>query len=195
MQPNNTFERSVIRGRALKVLSSCVTIFAAAILAGCFPYAMNYVSLDGAEVTYRRSPCRDGAPVGVAYERGGVRFEVSLEPHALSPLKDAYVKLRAPRDAAISIPESTALMTFAGRREATAVHLVAAPLDWQGPYVEEARRKSPLAEYRFIFADLPPIDSPGTLQLPAVLVNGVRVESPVLTFERRSYVGMPPLNC
>ena len=162
---------------------------------GCAPYVMSYVSLDGADVTYRRAPCRDGAPVGVAYERGGVRFEVTLEPHNLSPLKDAYLKLRAPKNAAISLAEPIAVVTFRGQGNATTVHLEAAPLDWQGPYVEETRRRSPLAEYRFVFADLPPISSPGTLQLPAILIDGVRVESPLLTFDRRSHAGMAPLNC
>lgn len=170
---------------------------AVGMLPGCFPYVMTYVYLDGPGVTYRRAPCQDGAPVGVAYEKSGIRFEVTLEPHTMSPLKDGYLKLRASRSALISIPDPIALLQFRGQPEgsSTSVRLEAASLDWQGPYVDEARRTSPLAEYRFVFADLPLIDSPGTLRLPVVLIDGVAVESPVLTFERRSYAGMPPLNC
>lgn len=166
-------------------------------LSGCFPYAISYVHLDGHGVSYRRSPCSDGAPVGVRYERSEARFEVTLEPHALSPLKDAYLKVRAPRHMAITIPNPTARIAFRGAAEgrSTTVRLEPAPLDWQGPYVEQMRRASPLAEHRFVFLDLPPIDSPGTLELPVVYVDGVAVESPVLTFERRHYAGMAPLNC
>jgi hypothetical protein len=170
-------------------------VLASGILGGCFPYVMSYVYLDAPGVTYRRSPCRDGAAVGVAYEKSGVRFEVTLEPHALSPLKDAYLKLRAPRSAAISIPEPIAHVVFQGQGKATLVHLKAVPLDWQGPYVEEARRKSLLAEYLFLFDDLPTIQSSGTLQLPVVVIDGAAVESPTFTFERRTYAGIVPLNC
>jgi hypothetical protein len=178
-----------------KIASGTLVVLVAATLPGCFPYLTSYVYLDGPGVTYKRSPCYDGAPVGVAYEKNSVRFEVTLEPHALSPLKQAYLKVRAPRSAAISIPEPTALITFRGQGKPTSVHLQAAPLDWQGPYVEEMRRKSPLAEYRFVFIDLPSIDSPGTLKLPIVVADGAVLESPIFTFERRSYAGIVPLNC
>ena len=178
-----------------RIGSGMVAVLAAATLPGCFPYVTSYVYLDSPGVTYKRSPCYDGAAVGVAYERNGVLFEVTLEPHALSPLKQAYLKVRAPRGAAISIPEPTALITFRGQNSPTSVRLQAAPLDWQGPYVEAMRRKSPLAEYRFVFSDLPPIDSPGTLKLPVVVADGAALESPIFTFERRSYAGIVPLNC
>ena len=135
--------------------------------------------------------------MGVAYEKGGVSFELSLEPHALSPLKDPYLKLSAPRHAAISIPEPIALIRFSGEsaNQFAAVNLKVAPPDRQGPYVKDRRRKSPLAEYRFVFSNLPPINSPGTLELPDVLVDGVVVASPIFAFERRAYAGMVPLNC
>jgi len=178
-----------------RIASGFLIVLIAGTLPGCFPYVTSYVYLDSPGVTYKRSPCQDGAPVGVAYEKSGVRFEVTLEPHGLSPLKQAYLKVRAPRSAAISIPEPTAVITFRGQDKLTSVHLQAAPLDWQGPYVEEMRRKSLLAEYRFVFSDLPAIDSPGTLKLPVVVADGAALESPVLTFERRSYAGIVPLNC
>jgi len=183
--------------KPLKVTLSVIIGVAVAMLPGCFPYVTSYVYLDGPGVTHRRSPCRDGAAVGVAYEKSGIRFEATLEPHGLSPLKEGYLKLRAPRNAAISIPNPIARLRFRSQGEgiSTEVHLRPAPLDWQGPYVDEMRRKSPLAEYRFVFSDLPPIDSPGTLQLPVVFIDGVAVDSPIFTFERRTYAAMEPLNC
>ncbi len=170
---------------------------ALATLLGCVPYVTSYVYLESPGVTYRRAPCYDDAPVGAVYERGGVRFELTLEPLALSHSKDAYLKLSAPRNTAISIPMPIANIKLRGQSEvkSTTVLLKAVPLDWQGPYVDEMRRKSPLAEYRFIFLALPPIQSPGTVKLPAVLIDGVPVESPIFTFERRTYAGMVPLNC
>jgi len=166
-------------------------------LPGCFPYVMTYVYLDGPGVNYLRFPCRDGAPVGVMYQRNEARFEVTLEPHGLSPLKDAFLKIRAPRISLLSIPNPIARITYRGEEQgkSTSVQLKSSSLDWQGPYVEDMRRRSPLAEYRFVFVDLAPITSPGTLELPVVFVDGVAVESPVFTFERRPYAGIPPLNC
>ena len=180
-----------------KMASSVVVGLTATVLSGCFPYMISYVHLDGPGVTYKRAPCRDGAPVAVAYEKSGARFEVTLEPHNLSSLQDAYLKVRAPRDVVVSIPDPTALFKFRSPREGTSisVQLKAAQLDWHGPFVEELRRNSPLAEYRFVFVAPPPIDSPGTLHLPVVLLDGVAVEAPVLTFERRPYAGIAPLNC
>ena len=135
--------------------------------------------------------------MGAIYERGGVRFELMLEPLGLSRSQEAYLKLRVPRDAVVSIPEPTARLKFHGQGDSTsvAVDIKSTALDWQGRYVEEMRRKSPLAEHRFVFVNLPPIHSSGTLELPAVFVGGVPLESPVFTFERRSYAGMVPLNC
>ena len=179
------------------IVSSVVLGFALVTLAGCSPYVISYVYLDSPGVTYKRSPCRDGAPVGVGYERLGVRFEVSLDPHALSRLNEPYLKLHAPRDSVVSIPDPIAQITFRGegKNKPMYVQIKSAPLDWQGPYVEDMRRRSPLAEHRFVFVDLPPIDSPGNLQLPPVSVNGTLVESPAFTFERRAYAGVVPLNC
>ena len=195
MTANYTLDITANQRASSKTASGILTVLVAVTLPGCFPYVTSYVYLDSPGVTYKRSPCYDGAPVGVTYEKNGVRFEVTLEPHALSPLKHAYLKVRAPRSAAISIPEPTALIMFRGQDKPTSVRLQAAPLDWQGPYVAEMRRKSPLAEYRFVFTDLPSIDSPGTLKLPIVVADGAALESPVFTFERRSYAGIVPLNC
>ena len=141
-------------------------------------------------------PCRDAAPVGVRYERNRVRFEVTLEPHGLSPSKEPYLKVRAPREVAITIPQPTARIVFRDKSHSvTELQLKPAPLDWQGPYVDQMRRGSPLAEYRFVFVGLPLIESPGTLEMPVTYADGVALESPVLTFERRTYAGMLPLNC
>jgi hypothetical protein len=183
--------------RSRTLLLRVVVTAAMVMVAGCYPYVTRYVYLDGPGVTHRRSHCHDGAPVGVAYEKSGLLFEVSLEPHGLSTSSAPYLKLRAPRDAAISIPDSIARLRFGddGEGPSAPVHLKATPLDWQGPYVDEMRRDSPLAEYRFVFADLPPIDSRGTLHLPVVFIDGAGVESPVLTFERRRFAGIVPLNC
>jgi len=172
-------------------------VCALAVLPGCFPYMMSYVFLDGPGVGYRRSPCHDGAPVAATWENAGVRFEVTLEPHALTRSKEAYLGIRVPRGAVLSLPDPVALISFHGDGQAKSlsVTLKAVPLEDQGPHVDEMRRKSPLDEYRYVFVGLPPIESPGALQLPLVSVNGIPVVSPVFTFERRPYAGLVPLNC
>lgn len=180
-----------------KIVPTVIIGLALAMLPGCFPYVTSYVYLESPGVTHRRAPCYDGAPMAAVYERRGVSFELTLEPLAMSSSKEAYLKLRAPRGVAISISEPTARIRFRGEteKESASVSLKVAPLDWQGPYVDDRRRKSPLAEYRFVFSNLPPINSPGTLELPAILVDGVVVASPVFAFERRTYAGIVPLNC
>lgn len=180
-----------------KVASRVVIGLALGMLPGCLPYVISYVHLESPGVAYERAPCKDGAPVAVIFEKSGVRFEVTLEPHALSRLKEPYIGLLAPRGTALSIANPIATITFRdkGRDKSISVRLKAAPPERQHPYVEEMRRKSPLEAYRFVFVDLPPIDSPGTLQLPVVSIDGIAVESPVFTFERRPYAGTVPLNC
>ena len=185
------------RTRLSKTVTTVVIGLTLAVLPGCFPYVTSYVYLDSPGVTHRRAPCYDGAPLGVVYEKGGASFELVLEPLVLSRSNDAYLTLRAPRHVSISIPVAVARIRFRGETESqsASVNLNAAPPDWQGPFVEERRRKSPLAEYRLVFSSLPPINSPGTLELPDVLVDGVVVASPIFAFERRAYAGMVPLNC
>jgi len=176
------------------MMKRCVAIVSvAANLTACAPYAIDYVELDGPGVTYKRSACSEGARVGVSYEVGDVRFEVTLEPHGLSPLKDPYLKIRAPRSVTIAIPEPLARVTQGS--STTLVRLAPRALDWQGPYVDAMRRASPLAEYQFAFVDLPAIVSTGTVELPAVHADGKPLASPTLTFRRDSKVGMAPLNC
>lgn len=93
--------------------------------------------------------------------------------------------------------EPIARVRFRGTPEnlSASVNLRLAAPYWQGPYVDEMRRKSPLLEYPFALLNFPPIDSPGTLQLPVVLADGFAVESPVFAFERRTHAGVVPLNC
>ena len=95
------------------------------------------------------------------------------------------------------MPEPIALIRFSGEsaNQFAAVNLKVAPPGRRGPYVEDRHGKSPLAEYRFVFSNLPPINSPGTLELPDVLVDRVVLASPIFAFERRAYAGMVPLNC
>ena len=172
--------------------------FVLVVLSGCFPYVMSYIHLDSPEITHIRVLCGDaGAPSGALYNHNEVSFLVALEPHGLSPLKEAFIRLRAPRNVAISIPDPVARVTFLGEDAAdpVSIPLEAAPLDWQGPYVEEMRRKSSFEEYRFVFVGFPKIDGPGSLQLPTVLIGEIPVELPELTFERRRYAGMAPINC
>jgi hypothetical protein len=176
------------------MMNRCVAIAClAANLTACAPYAIDYVDLDAPGVTYRRFPCSEGAHVGVSYAVGDVRFEVTLEPHGLSPLRDPYLKIRAPRNVMITIPEPVARVTQGS--STTLVHLAPRALDWQGPYVDAMRRASPLAEYQFAFVDLPAIVAAGTVELPAVHADGKPLASPTLTFRRDSKVGIAPLNC
>jgi hypothetical protein len=49
--------------------------------------------------------------------------------------------------------------------------------------------------HRFEFVGLPAIEFSGTLTLPVIVVDGVKVQLPVFEFERRPYGGFAPLNC
>jgi hypothetical protein len=188
----------MVKSMLRRTYSALLIGLALVVLTGCFPYVMTYIHLDGPGITHVRVLCGDmGAPAGALYQHDDVSFLIALEPHGLSRSKEGFIRLRAPRNVAISIPDPVVRITFFGENAAdpVTVRLEAAPLDWQGPYAEERRRRSPFEEYRFVFMGFPKIDGPGSLQLPIVLVDGLPVELPELEFERKRYAGIAPINC
>ena len=49
--------------------------------------------------------------------------------------------------------------------------------------------------HTFVFTGLPPIDFPGRLELPPIIVDGVTVPMPVFDFDVRPWAGFAPINC
>lgn len=49
--------------------------------------------------------------------------------------------------------------------------------------------------YRFDLIELPPLSARGKFELPPIYANGQQLAVPVFSFERRSFVGVIPLNC
>jgi hypothetical protein len=175
--------------------SACMALL---LLSGCFPYTVKYVYIDGPGITNVRMFCGDsGPPTGALFEHGKISILVGLEPHGLSLQKESFVRVRAPRSSDVSLPDPIANFTFRSVDgvEIVKVPLRAAPLDWQGPFVEEFRQQSPTEEHRFIFADYPGPRTSGSLKIPVFIIDGNVVQVPELQFERKRYGGLAPLNC
>ncbi len=125
-----------------------------------------------------------GPPVYANYERNGVRFTVTLEVELESGAEGGVLRLRGPRDVAISIPDPFGYVVPTDKGGVPALRFE----------LRRAERRGVL-QTQFDFAGLPPITFSGKLHLPTVYVDGVAVTSPVFEFERRHYAGIVPFNC
>jgi hypothetical protein len=166
-------------------------------LPGCFPYVTSYVHLEAPGASYLPAACGDvGAPVFATYERNGVRFDVTLEPGWASHSKAGFLRVRAPQDAVISIPEPSGYLAQKGRTDQAALRFeLARSENLENRYGAEILKRRGVVDHRFDFVGLPPITFSGTLTLPIVYVNGAAAISPSFAFERRPYAGVAPLNC
>src|SRR5258708_19844449 len=83
------------------------TLALLATLTGCYPHVASYVHLTASEpgVSYAPVCGSVGPPVYANYERNGVRFTVTLEVELESGAEGGVLRLRGPRDVAISIPD------------------------------------------------------------------------------------------
>ena len=157
-----------------------------ATLTGCFPYVASYVHLTASEpgVSYAPVCGNVGPPVYANYERNGVRFAVTLEVELESGAEGGFLRLRAPRDVAISIPDPVGYVVPTDKGGVPALRFELRRTERRG-----------VLQTQFDFAGLPPITFSGKLHLPTVYVDGVAVTSPIFEFERRHYAGIVPFNC
>jgi hypothetical protein len=146
------------------------------------------VHVEATGASTRKDICGQyGAPAIAVYEANGVRFEINLDPSGANRSRTAYLNLIAAPDVVISIPE----------------HRIRIRLPDRGindSMIMESKTVSRLADgrltvatdhpgnaiYQFDLAKLPRIDSRGTLDLPMIYA---------FSFERRTFVGVVPLNC
>ena len=154
----------------------------AATLSGCFPYVTSYVHLDAPGVKHLQAACRDvGPPVFAYVESSGLRVEVTMEPGLLaSRSKSGFLRVRT-ESSAVSIPDPIGYVTPTGRPE---MSFRLTPGVSGTSYSQQ-----------FDFVGLPPITFSGTLKLPLIVVDGLRIQLPVFEFERRPYASIVPLNC
>jgi len=170
--------------------------FFLALLSGCFPYASSYVHLDAPGIKNLQSICGVGPPAIASFESHGARFDVTLEPKAGAISKAGYLRLRAPQQLAVSIPDPTAHFIQGegvGQRELRIdLVRVAHPENRHGA---ELLLRRGLVDHYFDFVGLPPISHPGSLRLPTVYLGGLAVTPPMFTFELRPFATIVPLNC
>lgn len=181
----------------IAILKNSLAAILLTTLAGCFPYVTSYVHLEASGARYQREVCNQFGPyVALDLERSGVQIRVSLEPGYSQRSKFGFLRLRAPRDVIVSIPNPTALIRFRDDKVALPTQLALTP-----PPRERINKFAPLkrddriAEYVFEFVDFPFISEPGSLTLPEIVVDGAALALPVIAFQRRPFAGILPLNC
>ena len=178
----------------MKPLVAVILAMLPLMLQGCFPYVTNYVYVDGPDDVQPIHICTGIGPrSGVRYLRNGVNFYVSLEPGISSHSPDPSLRVLSPQGTVISIPDPAVKVLLRGEPSSRSATLV---------LKEEPRDRSrfirpgpTLSTLRFVFVGLGEISAPGTLTLPVIYVNGAAVQLPPISFERRSYAGVLPLNC
>ena len=178
--------------RSLAVIPKLLAIGALlATLPGCFPYVTSYVHLEAPD-TKSTGGCA-GPPVFATYEAQGARFDVTLEPGSASRSSAGFLRVRAPRNMAVSMPEAVGYLTCEGRAPIRFdLNRIEPREERSGP---EDLKRGDVLEHRFEFSGLPPIAFSGTLKLPTVYLDGVAVSSPSFKFDRRPWAGVVPLNC
>ncbi len=172
-------------------------LVATASLSGCFPYATTYVHLDAENIERKHEICRQyGAPAMASFESNGVRFEFNLDPSKANYDKVAGFTIVAAQNVVLSMPDDRVRVTIEGFAEAVIVPIVSksAKRGPNGQLVTEITRPGN-QRYRFDFVGLPPLSSRGTLEMPAIYADAIALPLPKLTFERRGFVGILPLNC
>ena len=178
----------------MKPLYAVVMAMLLLTLQGCFPYVTNYVYVDGPDDVQPVEICTgSGLRSGVRYGRNGAYFHVSLAPGMSSHSPEPSLRVLSPVGTTISMPDPTVKVSLRGERSSSSATLV---------LKEEPRDRSrfvrpppKLSTLRFVFVGLGDISAPGNLTLPVIYVNGTAVQLPPLSFERRTYAGVLPLNC
>ncbi len=178
-------------------LSLPTILIAAASLSGCFPYATTYVHLDVENIERKHEICRQyGAPAMASFESNGVRSEFNLNPSKATYDKVAGFTITAAQNVVLSMPDDRVRVTIEGRAEPVIARIVSTSAKRSANVQLIAERARPGNQrYRFDLMDLPPLSSRGTLELPAIYADGIALQVPTLTFERRGFVGILPLNC
>ena len=173
-----------------------VVAVAALAVAGCFPLAATYVHLDSPGIRHVQAICRDiGPPVLAAWESSGVRFEATLKPLYAAKSGEGFVRVQGRKDSIVRPAEPLGRIV---RKDGNA------PTELRFGFERRDEVLSPHAIpvpphgtvwHTFVFTGLPPIDFPGRLELPAMIVDGVSMPMPAFEFEIRPWAGFAPINC
>ena len=134
-----------------------------------------------------------GPPVFATYEAQGARFAVTLEPKLASRSTAGFLRVRAPSNVVVLMPETTGYLIPEGKDPIPFKLMRVEPVEERG--TREVLKRQGILEHRFEFAGAPPIAFAGTLQLPTLYLDGIAVSAPLLKFARRPYAGTIPLNC
>lgn len=167
------------------------------LLVGCFPYVKSYVHLEAPGAKYEREVCNQFGPyVALDFEQRGVQVRVNLEPGNFQRSKIAFLRLRAPRDVVISIPSPEALVLVRDGKEPIRIKLALTnPPSERINKFAPLRRDDGMTESVFEFVDLPFLSERGSLTLPVIMADGALLTLSIITFLRRPFAGMLPLNC
>jgi hypothetical protein len=177
---------------ALPVMTKLLAVaMLLATLPGCFPSVTSYVHLE-APGTRNTGGCA-GPLVFATYQAQNARIDVTLEPGSASLTSAGFLRVRAPQNVVVSMPDAIGYVTPEGQ----------APLrfdlnrvePWEERYGREILSRQAILEHRFAFSGLPPITFSGTLTVPTLYLDGVAVDSPSFRFERRQWAGVVPFNC
>jgi hypothetical protein len=180
-----------------------LALAAATLVAGCLPYARGYIYLDAPGIAHEEEVCQTGPPVWAVMKARNATVKVALDPGAWSRTKLPMVRLIVPQGTRIDIPEPVAYLEADGHRHAVRLQLVAAyrnyPNTAQGQraivMTDALRRKTGNEFYTYEFVENPTPYERGRLALPALVIEGERIELPALSFDRRASAGFVPLNC
>ena len=170
--------------------------FVAVLSTGCFPLMTSYVHIEGPAVSHPLDRCGGSLPPYVArHEGAGAMVDVRLDP-SFAPRVPPSVVVRAPHGMAVSIPSPNALLKFDGRPDEHIVILSPRePTRFERPPNHPGIKPSTNAAHYFALTDLPELDAPGTIELPAIRVGDAVVPPMRLHFGRRPFASIAPLNC
>lgn len=200
----------------------CCAVVAIAILEGCIPASISYLQIEAPSATHFKRTCSAsaGAPVIAYYPFHGIFISIDPNPvffvglHVPSgsvvQLSDDTVKIvgsgaAGPVDLAIRLKISPHAVM--GWNEPPAFRQLPDPFDSTSSTLGALPGSSAngyLRWYLFVgiqehdsgqFVGPPPGLLEGTIELPAMTINGQLYPAQVLPFKRTSYATVMPVNC
>jgi hypothetical protein len=195
-------------------------LFASTLLSGCFPYVSSYPKIEASGATYLHSGCQsEPGPYSMAYypfNRIYISIDI-LDSHlgfhiptgTVVELNGKTIKIdgllgTTPYQSTINlraVPHASYIGSAPVRFMESIDHYTTpnnfGPLEGGGngkyllwfSYVMKTSEDSPKMFHA------PKGLTEGTIEIPAMTINGQRYESQKLTFKRKSFVGLAAVNC
>jgi len=199
-------------------------VVATTVLCGCVPMTSKYLRIEAPGARYFHSSCRGGSgpPSVVYYPYHGIFIsldvtnvialglhlpagtEAELDGHTVritgveeKGAVEVTLPIRATEHGALGSRDPP---EFQGMRDPYSFP------DQFGPLTGESDKKGRYLWYLFVSETDPTLERAtllqappgllrGTVELPPMTINGVRYESQMLPFERRTYAELSPVNC